>query len=102
MNHFHNTTDEPAHLTGILEGEAKKQDEKILDFFRNNPNVHFAPEQVHMIVQPSAPLTSIRRAITNLAYAGKIVKSDQKRIGSWGRYTHTWYYKTGYSQMKLF
>lgn len=36
------------------------------------------------------PITSIRRAITNLTNDGELVKHDRMRMGDYGKDNHTW------------
>ena len=38
----------------------------------------------------NCPITSIRRAITNLTDAGKIIKTDQYVKGNYGKLEHLW------------
>ena len=98
---YHNTTHEPEHITRILEGKAENQEAKVLDFMRENPGVKFSPEQINAICLPDAPLTSVRRALSNLTYDGKIHKAGQKVKGQYGRMIYTWYYKLEYSQLEM-
>ena len=82
-----------------LEGEelieainsAKTQEEKVLAIF-----------MIHKILSPveveyhynrkfkEVPITSIRRAITNLTKQGKLVKTEEKIKGKWGMYNYKW------------
>ena len=86
---YHNTTNETVKLAEYFD-KVTKQDEKVMDFFTLNPGVEFTPPEVHKYVSSMAPLTSIRRAITNLTNAGKLVRSDVKRQGIYGRDNYTW------------
>ena len=38
----------------------------------------------------NTPITSIRRAISDLAKEGYLLKTDKKVMGNWGRLTYTW------------
>ena len=68
------------------------QEDAIEDFFRANIGVMVAPHEVQGII-PSlerAPLTSIRRAFTNLEHAGVIEKTDVQIEGTMGRPVYLW------------
>jgi len=41
-------------------------------------------------INEQTPLTSIRRAITDLTNRNRLVKTDKKVLGSAGRKTYTW------------
>jgi len=98
MDHsYHNTANETTRLNEF-EVKAQKQDNEILAYFQSTPGIHYTPPEVHFIF-PNAPLTSIRRAITNLTRKGLLVKSERKKQGSYGRNNHTWYFPAG--QLKL-
>lgn len=38
----------------------------------------------------ACPITSIRRALTNLTKQGKLIKTNEKRIGMYGRSEYVW------------
>jgi len=44
----------------------------------------------HQKIEQPTPLTSIRRAITNLTIESYIYKTDYKVMGNGGRRTYTW------------
>lgn len=76
-----------------------KQEDIILGIF--NKEIILSPSQVlnfYPGVKP--PLTSIRRAITCLTEKGKLVKTDRKHEGNFGRSEYCWKIKTG--QINLF
>jgi hypothetical protein len=68
------------------------QEDKILFFFQMYPDRDFSPHAVQSYVMPNAPLTSTRRAITNLTIKGYLEKNTTaKRImGPYGTLVHTW------------
>jgi hypothetical protein len=71
---------------------ASTQDDKIFLFFFENKNKEFSPCQIHKIVfaKSNVPLTSIRRSMTNLTNAGKLIKTSKKVIGVFGKDNYTW------------
>lgn len=89
---FHNTIglqgDELAQATY----RAGSQEAVILEFFRRHRNRMFTPSEIHKtLFSSSIPLTSIRRAITNLTTAGYLSKTDIKTQGPYGLPEHCWY-----------
>jgi hypothetical protein len=69
---------------------AMTQESLVLDFFRSHPTCSFSPEQIQSAVLPSAPLTSVRRAITNLTNRGELVRADGAVVGRYGRPVGVW------------
>lgn len=91
MNSFHNSL--PVRDVETLEKyeeKAKNQDGLILEFFKSNPNNSFTPARVFEIFDQKYPITSIRRAITNLTKAGKLELTGETRKGLYGRENNTW------------
>jgi hypothetical protein len=69
---------------------AKTQEDLVLDFFRLHPTCSYSPEQIQTAVLPDAPLTSVRRAITNLTSRGELVRADGAVVGRYGRPVGVW------------
>jgi len=78
--------------------KAKTQEERILAFFMSRPRELFTPDDVWTMFpvkdfgddSRNTPLTSIRRAMTNLTTAGLLEKTKTMRIGYYGKLTHCW------------
>jgi hypothetical protein len=87
---YYNTT----NITGVNLNAAwiqtARQEEIVLVLFEANPNRLFAPQDVHRHVLQDCPLTSVRRAITDLTTKGKLFKSDTQVKGLYGKPTFTW------------
>ena len=66
------------------EKKAKTQEQRILEFFQTYA-VIAGPSYVKRKVLPNAPLTSVRRAITNLASKGKLRKTSTQAKGFYGK-----------------
>lgn len=72
---------------------ANKQEARILEFFRD-----YVPAWGSIgvstiwaaISSTNEPITSFRRALTNLAKQGKVEKTDEVRMGMYGRNEHLW------------
>ena len=45
---------------------------------------------VHFLTKLKCPITSIRRAMTNLAKSGKLKKTSKYTIGKFGKKEHLW------------
>jgi hypothetical protein len=69
---------------------AQTQEQLALAFFLANPSESFSPEQIQSAVLPLAPITSVRRAITNLTASGELVRTDGVATGRYGRPVGTW------------
>jgi len=89
MNNYHNTTAETDNLMQY-EGQALTQDDAVFNFFNGMPGIKFTCEDVHAMVMPnSAPLTSARRAVSNLYNQGIIEKAGKVQ-GKFGRPIYLW------------
>ena len=81
------------HLDGDnlkkAERQAETQEEMIYEYFRSCGGP-LAPHHVHQAILPNVPLTSVRRAMTNLTNAGKLVKTAYMVDGIYGKQSHTW------------
>lgn len=86
---YHDSTHIQTSLLDQCENRAKKQEQIVLDFFRNNRG-EWTPAEVWKRCLPGSPLTSVRRAITNLTTKNWLVKCDLKRNGIYGHENNTW------------
>lgn len=92
MGPFYNTI----QVTGLTlidyRIKAEYQDERILAIFQVNKRnlTPFEVSAVYNALYPPAPITSIRRAITNLTEQGKLIKSTEMRMGEYGKSNFTW------------
>ncbi len=84
---FHNTV----HLEGeeLEKQEAKtvKQDQLILDVFKRHSTSKFTAFMVLDLLQtdkPKPPITSVRRAMTNLTKAGYLIKTEERKEERYG------------------
>ena len=83
---YYNTTQEQGEQLAIFKKRAKKQDDKILEFFQDNPMVEFGASQVwNALFYNSVPITSVRRSVTNLVQDNKLEYTGRKRKGVFGR-----------------
>jgi hypothetical protein len=100
---WHDTTRPPKKKLEKYNKKAHKQQDIIREFFIAHPHVLYSPEDIHRILfDYDTPLTSIRRAITNLTDAGYLVKTRRMKRGKYGVDIHTWVYIPEYAQRKIF
>lgn len=72
-----------------------RQQRSVLDWFRRHPTMKCTPFEIHERVLPAAPVTSARRAMTNLTTAGLLVKTEEQRQERYGRCNHLWRLREG-------
>jgi hypothetical protein len=93
---YYNTTNENGSLLQTNMKQANNQEQLTLAVFQTYPTYTFSADEVwnflidNEAINEQTPLTSIRRAITDLTNEGKIVKTNRKVLGSAGRKTYTW------------
>ena len=88
---FFNTTKLKGESLKTSKKNSKSQDMKILDFFRLNKDIKMSPSYVHKsLFNELTPLSSIRRAITNLSNSGYLLKCKDMIEGNYGKLEHTW------------
>lgn len=89
MTYF-NTNDLAGKDLARANAQADRQEDAVLAHFRRYPRALFTPEEIHRAVLPDAPLTSARRAITNLTTEGELVKTQSQRKGKYGKPVYCW------------
>lgn len=88
---YYNTNSEYGRELSDSRERALRQQNRILSYFLSFPNDTFTPEEVHKALFSSyVPLTSVRRAITNLTAAGKLMKTENMKISQYGKKCHAW------------
>jgi len=93
---FYNTTHECGHQLEFYHARAASQEARILEFFERNRGMRFTPFDVHKACfYANTPVTSIRRAITNLTREGKLVKTTDYEKGVYGNRNHKWQLSEG-------
>jgi len=103
---FYNTID----LTGQELEKAKaatlKQEELISAIYKKNSNKYISPSQIFDVIETyyglNWPLTSIRRAITNLTDETALIKLPSMVYGIYGKPEHQWKFNSITVQAKLF
>ena len=90
---YYNTNNETGGTLNSSRNAATKQENMILAIFETYPNEGLTPFDIEDFAhdqEVSWPITSIRRAITDLTNAGKLTKTDTKKLGKYGKFVHTW------------
>lgn len=95
MNTHFNTTKESGQTLINFCDKAKSQQEIILEFMKNNPRQAFTPFDIlKALFSPNVPVTSIRRAMSNLSEAGLIIKTSMKVLEQYGKVNFKWVYNS--------
>jgi Fe2+ or Zn2+ uptake regulation protein len=90
---YFNTTHEKGDQLKASRFKAGMQNAKILDMFTHYHYREFTPDEIWSYFdfnRSGWPLTSVRRAINTLTEEGFLEKLETKRMGMYGKLTHTW------------
>lgn len=90
LNFFHNTIGLLPSEKAEREVKAINQTEKVLRYFKQHRFSEFTPAQVWMAFGQQYPITSIRRAISDLTKAGDLIKTETKRKGVFNELNSCW------------
>lgn len=101
---FYNTNQTTGAELVKAKRDAGNQQDLILEYFQSVPNAILTPSHIHRVLfhNQATPLTSIRRAISNLTETGKLRKTKLTRPGLYGKNEHCWQYNGKPGQMSLF
>lgn len=86
---YYNTNRESGDQLNRSRATNGTQNEEILHFLTNNPS-GLSPTELKIVINNRWPITSIRRALSTLTKAGKLTKTDELRMGEYGKYEHVW------------
>ena len=86
---FYNTVNEDFNELAKSQAKAKTQEEKIINCFKQYEK-SLSPSMVLSITRLNCPITSIRRAMTNLSNDGKLEKTKNFVLGNYGKKEHLW------------
>jgi hypothetical protein len=87
---YHNTNNLAGEELLKADRAAKGQEADILRFFSARPGQFLTPEDASAALSSRTPLTSVRRAITNLTDKGLLIKTERMRLGKYGKPIHFW------------
>ena len=89
----YNTTNETGEVLKQYSRKARNQEEVVLEIFKKYRRL--TASECHAFFMRyttvfGVPLTSIRRSITDLTKAGKLLKTGVKKEGQFGRSEYVW------------
>ena len=90
---YYNTNKETGKTLRKSRKKANTQEVIILAIFKEKPKAKFTPETVLKKLQAvhlNYPITSIRRAMSNLKDDGYLINTNDKAKGDWGKNVHLW------------
>ena len=88
---YHNTNRETGDTLTRSRLQACSQEHAILSLFIRRPAQCLSPDDVSRILfADKVPITSVRRAITELTKDGVLIKTRHMKTGRYGKQTHTW------------
>ena len=83
---FYNTIND---VSSSLVISSRTQEKIILDCFKTAKEP-LSPSMVHFLTKLKCPITSIRRAMTDLTKQGSLTKTPKYTIGKFGKKEHLW------------
>jgi len=98
---YHNTTDQHEDFVKKEIVNCKSQEEKVYLLFQNGAS--YTASEVYYIykrlVNANVPLTSIRRAMSNLKHEDRLIKTEKQHIGMYGKPEYV--YKSAVDQIEI-
>lgn len=88
-NTYFNTTDQDIDFVNKRKAKNKTQEVIVYELFKSNTTLT-ASEVLNMFPK-QVPITSVRRAISNLKHESKLVKTEDTKTGIYGSPEH--YYR---------
>ena len=100
MTHY-NTTHEAGGALAKYQDQALSQEERIMAFYAEAPAFLYTPSEIAaQVFGGMVPLTSVRRAMTDLTKDGRLIKTEKKREGVYGRPEYCWRRRIGPGQQR--
>ena len=91
MNPYYNTTDEAGAPRRRYKRKAETQKDRIAKYFQIRFASALAPSAIHAyLFSDKVPLTSVRRAMSDLAQSGYLTRTGMLVDGPFGRREHLW------------
>lgn len=100
---FYNTIGLQGQDLKKSEFKAGGQEARILEFFNEySKGMSYTPfEVLKYVFSGNVPITSVRRALTNLTKGGYLEKLEDKTMGEYGQLNHRWKLKDQSQQIKF-
>ncbi len=90
MNNYFNTNNETGERLKKSESKAEKQSEAILKIFHRCKRLTASECWKIYDFNRKTPITSVRRAITNLCADNQLEKTDEMKLGLYGKNEHVY------------
>lgn len=90
QTNYFNTTSLQSRELKTEKKEKHTQTEEILNIFRAYPKKEFTPFDILNLLNTNAPITSIRRAITDLTTLNYLEKCNTQKLGDYGKKNYLW------------
>ena len=87
---YYNTLSETGEDLKSSQVKAETQKHEILALFEYHSGALYTPFEVQCRMNEISPITSIRRAMSNLTDEGKLEKTSIKKKGDYGKDNYTW------------
>jgi hypothetical protein len=97
---YYNTTNEEGATLATSRYKAKTQQQRIYEIFRDADGGGYGASQIHDILTAEGrrmPLTSVRRAISDLYKSGELIKEGSMIEGVYGKVETVWMCPDGYN-----
>ena len=93
---FYKTINLPADELRAARESNNIQNTRVLAIFEKHPDglTPFEASRIYNGQYPEIPLTSVRRAVTDLEKSGRFEKTGAMRNGGYGKPNHVWKIKT--------
>ena len=104
---YYNTTNQTGDTLKQSWESNRTQTQIVLEYFESHPCETLSPSEVWDRLRTAkqldirTPLTSVRRAITDLMNDGKLIKSELTKIGIYGKAEHQWFLNCPVGQLAL-
>ncbi len=98
MDHYHNTTNQDETFVVKETIKCLKQEDEVMCIMIKHTQL--TASDVWATFPKNVPLTSIRRALSNLCVDGHLMKANKTKLGLYGKPEH--YYTLINSQTKMF
>jgi hypothetical protein len=95
---YHNTTGSGGGTLDKYEAKARTQELAVSRWFVMHAGDYTPSEVWGAVFTRMVPLTSVRRAMTNLTNAGVLEKTEKQRAGLYGRPEYAWRLSTSRAQ----
>lgn len=91
---FHDTINLPDADFNSANEKAETQEQRIFELMKKRPAMTpFEVMDLYNFSYPEIPITSIRRAMSNLERMGLLQKTEWMKVGKYGKSNHKWIVK---------